>query len=157
MLQHTPLTDAQKALPSGMIFPSGEANYYDFAQSHEYHGSSGINAIYPSPADFSQESGIIKTDGPDGELADTSGIFNSYNLSSQFSNSNRIDINSITEFSIFNPYIHYATGVDGVNIQIPYISTYSVSSEYDPYTTNPNTIVLNSTVNNSTDPLVNTN
>ena len=132
-LTNGPLTDAQKTLPSGAIFPSGEANFYDFLQSHENAGSSGINATFPSPSGFSSESGIIRTYGPDGSGVDTSGIFSSSNLSSRFSNSSRIDVNSITEFSIFNTYIHYGTGVDGGSIQIPYVSTYSVSVEYDPY------------------------
>jgi len=147
-LQHTPITDAQKTLPSGAVIPSGEANFYDLSQSHENAGSSGINATYPSPSTFVEESGALKTYRPEGSPTDTSSIFNYGTSGSQFSNAGTIDTYSITDFSIFNDYIHYATGINGEAIIIPYVSTYTISPPIEPYPLGYTpTIILNSSVN----------
>ena len=75
-----PLTSGQKVqLPSGLL-PSGEANYFDFAQSHNSNGS-GINSMFPSPPSFivtgDGQSGVYRTYGADHRLTvkDVSGIF----------------------------------------------------------------------------------
>jgi len=132
-LTNEPLTSGQKALPSGAVFPSGEANFYDFSQSHEYNGTSGINATYPSTDTFDPSGAALATYGADGTVADKSGIFNMEDLSSRFSNANSGEFDTIDDFTTFNSYIHFQSGVGGTAAKIPYISTYNVSTIFDPY------------------------
>lgn len=128
------LTNEQKALPSGAVLPSGEANYYDFSQSHEYHDGSGINATYPSPDTFVDESGVIKTYAPDGSPYEGSSVFSIVANSGTFSNASGINIQSITDFTIFNPYIHFLPDQTGSGeILIPYISDYNIAKPFNPY------------------------
>ena len=136
----TPLTESHKVLkpnlPSGVL-PSGEASFFDLAQHHENNNGSGINAIFPSPANFEDEakvnynlnigqpgqSGtyITKPENPDLEVVDKSGIFSYNDLIGGFSNgiqsrnaSGVIDFSfggisagSVTDFTGFNNYVHY--------------------------------------------------
>ena len=157
----TPLTEEEKAIPSGAILPSGEANFFDVAQHHEHNDGSGINAIFPSPSGFivsgPGQSGVYQTYGPNLGLVveDTSGIFSYNNLSGVFSNGTQsrnasglidfsfggISAGSVTDFTGFNNYVHYygrptspSAVVSGViPIRIPYISDVTVGSGYDPY------------------------
>lgn len=137
----TPLTEEEKSLPNGQlpsgVLPSGEANFFDLAQHHEHKDGNGINAIFPSPANFEDEakvnynlnigqpgqSGIYVTnpENPDLEVVDKSGIFSYNNLTGVFSNgiqsrnaSGVIDFSfggisagSVTDFTGFNNYVHY--------------------------------------------------
>ena len=133
-LTNEPLTEAQKALPSGMIFPSGEANFYDFSQNPEFNGGSGINANFPSPSDFShEESGLLRTYGPEGTMVDNTGIFNFAGEVSNFSSAKDVNTYVINDYSTFNAYIHYGTGIGGAVVQIPYASTSTIAAVLNPY------------------------
>ena len=132
-LSNQPLTSGQKVLPSGALIPSGEANFYDFRQEPLYNGGSGINASYPNPSTFNPASGALATYGSTGSPTDTSGVFAYNNLQGPFSGSGDVPITRISDFTIFNNYIHYASGVGGEAIKIPYTSTYTVSTRFDPY------------------------
>ena len=60
-----------------------------------------------------------------------------------FSNGQDIDIYQITDFTVFNDYIHYdvPTDISGSEfIKIPYLSTYIASSGWDPYPISSGTI-----------------
>jgi hypothetical protein len=129
---NAPLTSGQKQqLPLGLL-PSGEANYYDFNQDRSYHGGSGINYLYPSPSGFNQASGVIRTYPPNVNPVEQSGIFSYNELSSAFSNVSQVSGLKIESFDIFNPYIHYYR-IDNQPVKIPYVSTYKVSINYNPY------------------------
>lgn len=95
-----------------------------------------------------EESGIFKTYGPTphrGELVDDqwpksgSGIAHPYGLQSPFSNAPRSKENSINDFTVFNPYIHHEkvpstfSTENSNSLQIPYLSTYKVSIDWDAY------------------------
>ena len=82
-LTHTPLTAEQKALSSGMVLPSGEANYFDFAQHHDNNAGSGINF----PFSDASGSGLIATYGPSGGAIEKKSAFAPYGLAVPFSNS----------------------------------------------------------------------
>jgi len=137
-----PLTEAQKALPSGMLLPSGEASFYDLSQNHDSDGS-GINASFPNPTfsdGYWDESGIFKTYGPNtGLTVKQSGLFNYDGLSGVFSNGPATRESGITDFTLFNPYIHYQSRSTPNNIsttvpvKIPFISDYTISITYDVY------------------------
>jgi hypothetical protein len=131
-LTHTPLTEEQKALPSGMVLPSGEGNYFDFAQHHDNNAGSGIN--FPFTEDNSG-SGLIATYGPvgSGNTGSPSGTFVTSGLSVPFSNAQDVETTQIDDFAIFNTYVHYETGVAGTAVQIPFLSTYVVAPNFDPY------------------------
>ena len=64
-MTNEPLTDEQKVLGSGQVLPSGESNFYDFSQDHSYNDGSGINVNFPSPSNFIDASGTIRTYPPD--------------------------------------------------------------------------------------------
>ena len=133
-LTHTPLTEEQKTLPSGMVLPSGEGNYFDFSQHHSENSGSGIN--FPFTQDTSG-SGLIETYGPEG-IANTgsvSGTFVADGLTVPFSNAQDVTVTQIDDFTIFNDYVHYYPGVDGASIQIPFLSTSTLTaaSDFDPY------------------------
>jgi hypothetical protein len=147
---------ARQQLPSGVL-PSGEANSFDFRQ----HGS-GINSPFPYPnqntpdelagitkTDFPdqfsdawwQASGALKTYGPDeGTLVDTeqeSGIFHFNNLISRFSSASGVNQSGITDFTIFNNYVHHQRLPSNNNnadaIEIPFVSTYRTSIDFNAY------------------------
>ena len=111
-----------------MIFPSGEANFYDFTQDHSNNDGSGINVPF-----VDHGSGVIATYGPDSNPVETSGILAASGLATAFSNSQEVSQTQITNFTIFNNYIHNTSGVSGLPVLIPYLSTYTVSLKYDPY------------------------
>ena len=112
------LTPAERALASGQLMPSGEAGFRDFSQNV-------FNANYPSPTG-TVASGLayplgVSTTGtplgiyptyPSGGLqgSDT-GIIHPNGLDTPFSNSKEtkdlLDRAGITDFTIFNNYIHY--------------------------------------------------
>jgi len=141
----TPLTEQEKALtslPSGML-PSGEANFFDAAQYHKHNGGDGINATFPSPDSFKVDqpgqSGLYVTnpENPDLVVGENGSEFEPNGLVNQFSNGYASRLNGITDFTIFNTYIHHygipapATTVNlnppPIPIRIPYISDYEVS------------------------------
>jgi hypothetical protein len=127
-LTHIPLTDEQKVLPSGAVLPSGEANFFDVSQDYSLNGGSGINFPFSS-----NSSGVIETYGPEGSAGEANSAFTPTNLATQFSNSQTVAFRQIDDFTIFNNYIHYETGVKGSFVYIPYISTFTVSVAFDPY------------------------
>ncbi|MDB4641265.1 hypothetical protein OAF28_01000 [Akkermansiaceae bacterium] len=141
----TPLTEQEKALtslPSGVL-PSGEANFFDAAQYHKHNGGDGINATFPSPDSFKVDqpgqSGLYVTnpENPDLVVGENGSEFEPSGLVNQFSNGYASRLSGITDFTIFNPYIHYyavpapATSISldppPLPIRIPYISDYEVS------------------------------
>ena len=129
-LTHTPLTEEQKTLPSGMVLPSGEGNYFDFSQHQSVNAGSGIN--FPFVQDTSG-SGLIATYGPSGSPVEKKSVFAPYGLAVPFSNSQAAAVTQIDDFTIFNDYVHYETGVASAAVQIPFLSTYTVAIKYDPY------------------------
>jgi len=148
-----PLTPEQKTLLPGMLLPSGEENFFDQSQDRSYHDGSGIDVPFPRSgwADPSGFGGLLQTYPTDSGIA-TSGenyigsgdIFNPYGLSGLFSNADpSLVLSGITDFTIFNPYIHYysqqasptAVSSGGLPVFIPYISDYTVSYPYDVYNT----------------------
>jgi hypothetical protein len=103
-----PLDSTNQVVSGDMIFPSGEGNFFDFTQHHDVNNGSGINYKFPSPDDFANISGVLKTRGPDNyDKTKTSGIFNWEGLRqvSDFSNSpsGAPEVPDVT----FYPYIHY--------------------------------------------------
>ena len=139
-------------MPYPQIMPSSEMHFFDTSQSHVLNGGSGINAKFPDPSNFftedpdtgrtpEQESGILKTYGPDLVPIEKSGIFHYDNLQGRFSNAPASRENSITDFTIFNHYIHhYRTQTANeetdrdASISIPFISTYTISVGFpNPY------------------------
>jgi len=127
------LTDAQKKLASGMLFPSGEANYYDFSQDHSYHGGSGINVKYTPTSGELYETYPPNSSG----IAERSGVFSYVNLISKFSSGS--GNSPIDDFSLYNSYIHYYPASTGGSVKkdkpfyIPFVSSFKVSSIFDPY------------------------
>ena len=102
--------------PSG-VFASGEALFYDTSQT------TPINATYPDPSGFISESGIYATYAKN--ASDPVGsIFGMDGLVSDFSNGalSIADLiaRGITDFSIFNPYIHYYSMQQPSGTVVPY-------------------------------------
>lgn len=119
------------------VMPSSEMHFFDTSQLHVLNDGSGINAKFPDPDD----SGIFKTYGPDLPPVEKTGIFHYNNLQGGFSNAEESRQNSITDFTIFNNYIHHyrtqtadeETETDD-SISIPFISTYTISVGFpNPY------------------------
>ena len=115
-----PLTDEEKLshFPSG-VFASGEALFYDISQTPP------INETYPSPAEFNSASGIYATYAKnDSSYSVNSSIFGMVDLESDFSNSlasiTDLIARGITDFSIFNPYIHYYSVEKPIGSVVPY-------------------------------------
>jgi len=140
---HVPLTDAQKALPSGMLLPSGEAGFFDSSQAYDQNGS-GINVSFPNPTftdGYWDDSGIFRTYGPDTALvvAERSGFLAYDGLSGIFSNGPASQLSGINDFTLFNPYIHHYSKNTPTKINtseavaIPFVSDYTVSVVYDVY------------------------
>lgn len=141
----------QQKLPSG-ILPSGQENYFDVLQDPLNNGGLPINAFYPSPTDHGG-SGLLATYSPSqyppqiryllGQLRET-GILHFFNLSSLFSSANLAGLYQVSDFTIFNPYLHYYpdTALSKINnenksedfpVYIPYVSDYEIAEPYDPY------------------------
>ena len=130
---NSPLTNDQKVLGSGQVLPSGESNFYDFSQDHSYNNGSGINANFPSPSDFTHDSGTIRTYGAEGNIVEESGVFSASNLEVPFSNATTAGVSGITDFTIFNNYIHNQLSNNDTVVEIPFLSTYKVSEGFNPY------------------------
>ena len=130
---NSPLTNEQKVLGSGQVLPSGESNFYDFSQDYSYNNGSGINANFPSPSDFNHDSGTIRTYGAEGNIVEKSGVFSASNLEIPFSNATTAGVSGITDFTIFNNYIHNQLSNNDTVVQIPFLSTYKVSEGFNPY------------------------
>jgi hypothetical protein len=146
--QNIPLTVEQKELPSGAVMPSGESVFYDFKQS-----AAPLNETFPSPNDFAEESGTLKTYPRNTTLTQagaqmpvaiggiTDSILAPYGLSTPFSNS--LSGGGITDFKIFNPYIHYYPDAGApppmpgqepnVAVYITYALSYERASSWEPY------------------------
>ena len=145
----TPLTDEQRAaiVAGGELLPSGEEHFFDMGQPLP------LNETFPSPTgkrpdgmtweDFFEESGVYKTNAPEDPIVsqgsiDETGVFHYNKLDGQFSSASDPSDNLITDFTIFNAYIHHEKlqieGEDDRVLKIPYLSTYTVSdTRYDPY------------------------
>ena len=125
-----PLTDEEKLshFPSG-VFASGEALFYDISQTPP------INETYPSPAAFNSASGIYATYAKNDSSYPVSSIFGMVDLESDFSNSlasiTDLIARGITDFSIFNPYIHYYSVAQPIGTVVPYPVTAATSTQ-DP-------------------------
>jgi hypothetical protein len=127
------------------IMPSSEMHFFDASQSHIFGQdlaiNTGINATFPSPPDFQEESGVLKTYGPSTHtLSDETkqtGVFHYNGLTGIFSNASTSKENSITDFTIYNAYIHHEryqiSDNKDITVAIPYMSTFTVSIQYDPY------------------------
>ena len=113
-----------------MVLPSGEGNYFDFSQHQSVNAGSGIN--FPFVQDTSG-SGLIATYGPNGSPVEKKNTFSPYGLAVPFSNSQAAAVTQIDDFTIFNDYVHYETGVASAAVQIPFLSTYTVAINFDPY------------------------
>lgn len=143
-LSGIPLTNQQKVLPSGALLPSGEAGFFDFRQDYSARNGQGINTDYPNPFFSGSGNGLIATSPPvsghttggvngigSGEL----GFLSYNNVSGLFSNAVGSLVSGITDFTIFNPYIHYygaqtrnVRGIETVPVAIPYLSDYTAIS-----------------------------
>lgn len=139
------ITTEQKALLPGMILPSGEDNFFDFRQDYSARNGQGINTDYPNPFFGGSGNELLATNPPDSGRGITGGVngigsgelgFLSYNnVSGLFSNAVGSLVSGITDFTIFNPYIHYygvqtrnVRGVETVPVTIPYLSDYTAIS-----------------------------
>lgn len=120
-------------------------HFFDTSQLHILNDGSGINAKFPDPSNFftedsdtgrtpEQESGILKTYGPDLAPVEKSGVFHYDKLKGAFSNAEESRENAITDFTIFNDYIHYYQTEENKKVSIPFLSTYKVSYDFpNPY------------------------
>jgi hypothetical protein len=146
-LSRIPLTNEQKKLPSGALLPSGEANFFDFRQDYSVRNGQGINTDYPNPFFTGSGSALIATKPSDSGIdritttgvnligSGEKGILTYNNVSGLFSNAVGSLVSGITDFTIFNPYIHYygvqtrnVRGVETVPVTIPYLSDYTAIS-----------------------------
>ena len=93
-VQYYYLASGDKVISSGQFLPSGDSNFFDFAQDFSYNGGSGINYKFPDPSDFPFEtSGTLQTSGPDDYSFDEtreSGIFHYENEKGNFSNAHHV-------------------------------------------------------------------
>jgi len=124
------------ATANALKYPSGD--FYA-----ELYSSFFSNRFTP---EWWEESGILNTYGPTPHIANLvedarpkvgSGTLHPRGFQSPFSNAPRSKVNSINDFTIFNPYIHHkglpSTSAPGVAIFIPFLSTYKVSIDWDAY------------------------
>jgi hypothetical protein len=135
--------------------PSTESNFADPSQGTDIRYSlrpSGINSVFPSPKSFKVDqpwqSGVYKTYPPaENDNATTAASlqagdrseFEPNGLANQFSNGLNSLLNGITNFTAYNPYIHYypeppgatSTNPNPTPILIPYVSDYTISPEVD--------------------------
>lgn len=126
-------------VPVSAVMPSSEMHFFDVSQSHKLNNNLGINAKYTDPSIFrvedprtgkttEQESGVFKTYESDLEGIEKSGVFHYNKLQGAFSNAPITRYYSITDFTIFNHYIHHHG-----QVSIPYLSTYSATVLSNPY------------------------
>lgn len=106
-------------------FVSGE-NYAKFPDkfSDEWWEASGIIKTYP------EDSGTLVDPGRE------SGIFHYNNESGIFSNGPAVKSEQIEDFNIFNDFIYHQRiqyGREKILVSIPYISTYRISTNWNPY------------------------
>jgi hypothetical protein len=157
-----PVNQSLSDFPSG-ILPSGESNFYDTGQSHVENGGSGINYKFPYPDEntaheFAHPSGepsglyneehwatsgvIITRDKEEGSVnSQQSGVFAMSGEFSPFSNGTIVKQDQIEDFTIFGNYIHFERFPSNSKkdfdkkglLQIPYISDYDVSIDWNPY------------------------
>lgn len=149
-------------LPSGESNSFDNTQRHSIRSESPSHRGSGINVPYPYPNtntarqyaytsgdnttnkftdNWWEASGIIKTyPSDDGQLIDKSresGIFHYNGSSSVFSNGEAVKANQITDFTIFNYYIHHelmpSNAEEGSIIKIPYVSTFRPSIDWNPY------------------------
>lgn len=137
------------------ILPSTESNFADPSQGTDIRYSlrpSGINSVFPSPTSFKvdqpAQSGVYKTYPPaESNNATTAASlvagdrseFEPIGLANQFSNGYASLLNGITDFTVYNSYIHYhpeaasSTSIDPnpVPILIPYVSDYTISPTHE--------------------------
>jgi len=137
------------------ILPLTESNFADPLQGTDIRYAlrpSGINSVFPSPTGFKvdqpEQSGVYKTYPPaESNNATTAASlvagdrseFEPTGLANQFSNGLTSLLSGITDFSAYNPYIHYypeaapstSLNSDPVPIRIPYVSDYTISPEVD--------------------------
>jgi hypothetical protein len=153
-----PLDESQRVQMVSGVLPSGESGGLDFIQ----YGSK-INDQFPYPNLSTQEnraftngesremfpdkfsdewwdaSGILDTSPEDsGVLFDPkneSTIFHFNGSVSRFSNGEEVKSNQISDFKIFNPYIHHelSSGKNKRAVEIPFISTSTISLDFRPY------------------------
>lgn len=132
----------QQKVPSG-ILPSGQENYFDTIQDPDNNAGFPINAFYPSPASNGTftGTGLLATYAPTGYPQEIqyrlgqlkeSGILNFYELFSLFSNSQLAALYQVSDFNIFNPYVHYYSN-ESLPVLIPYVSDYEIVSPISPY------------------------
>lgn len=153
-----PLDSSQRAIPVSGVLPSGEGGGIDFAQM-----ASRINSVFPFPntttpeniafvsgetramfpEKFSDEwwdaSGIYSTSPEENGTLFSSGdefsILNFNKTQSRFSNGPQSESYQISDFKIFNTYIHHELSADKNKkpVEIPFISTFNVAIDYKPY------------------------
>ena len=106
MVSGIPLSSGDMVLPSGAVLPSGEANFLDLDQYGK-----AINATYPSPTNFVDDSGTYIGKDLNADLIPGSEITDStlspVGLDTPFSNTEDAASGQISDFTIFNKYIHY--------------------------------------------------
>lgn len=131
---------------SEILIPSGGGNFYDESQSPENNAGMSINEIYPSPY-YSENSGLYSTFFSSNIVAasavEKSSIIAPSGFFSIFSNALEAGSNQISDFNIFNPYIHYypnnSSTITNKNksqnfsVKIPYVSDYEIASPFYPY------------------------
>jgi hypothetical protein len=136
---------------SGINYPFPSPNVTT-ADALKYSSGDFYSELYSSffsnqfTPEWWEESGILNTYGPTPYIADLvedarpkvgSGTLHPRGFQSPFSNAPRSKVNSINDFTIFNPYIHHkglpSTSAPGVAIFIPFLSTYKVSIDWDAY------------------------
>lgn len=126
----------QKTTVNALKYPSGD--FYS-----ELYSTFFSDQFTP---EWWEESGILNTYGPTPHIADLvedvlpkvgSGTIHPSGFQSPFSNAPESKVNSINDFTVFNPYIHHkglpSTSKPGAAIFIPYLSTYKVSIDWDAY------------------------
>jgi len=142
----------------GHGYPSGQGDYLSYAIrdeagelfTAEWWEASGILRTYPAdvvghktgnPAMNQRESGIFHWNSePDPRFSSTDPVIRKGSL---FSNGERVKSYQIKSFSLFNTYIHQHRFPDvpppqpyinlGRTIQIPYISTFKASIDFNAY------------------------
>ena len=139
-LSGIPLTNEQKQLLPGVLLPSGESNFFDFRQDYSARNGQGINTDYPSPFFGGSGNALIATNLPSSGLTTSGlngvgsgelGLLAYSNVDSLFSNASASLVSGITDFTIFNSYIHYygvavrnVRGNEVMPVTIPYLSDY---------------------------------
>ena len=122
------------------VLPSSEAHFFDTQQMHTNNDGSGINFSFPNPSDFTDDSGLLRTYGPDirAEQEHQSGIFNFNGLVSLFHTTGTVP--AVTDFNIFNPFILHEPQLKPNSktkelgpFFVPYVSDYIINDPFFPY------------------------